>query len=190
MVIATFDVQTIPNDGRSGPSFSSVLYELDEDVTRHRGSAPTRKHDNVQSTSYVQNATDYIRKQGGVPQQLYESNKMYGTQPNRIAFGSCNEQDMTNKLWNIISERKPTAFIWGGDAVYAGTKESYDFSSQLISSSTRWAFPVMFMSLNVILSVQILYQIHMVPLTGRLYHLSQVTRVGHQNDCINYINNN
>jgi alkaline phosphatase D len=40
--------------------------------------------------------------------------------PSRLAFGSCNEQDMQNKLWPIIQERNPTAFIWGGDAIYAG----------------------------------------------------------------------
>jgi hypothetical protein len=43
------------------------------------------------------------------------------TKTNRIAFGSCNEQNMKNHLWNIIKERKPSAFIWGGDAIYAGT---------------------------------------------------------------------
>jgi hypothetical protein len=40
---------------------------------------------------------------------------------NRIAFGSCNEQNYKNRLWNIIQQRKPNAFIWGGDAIYAGT---------------------------------------------------------------------
>lgn len=39
----------------------------------------------------------------------------------RIAFGSCNDQDMQNNLWNRIDERNPAAFIWGGDAIYAGT---------------------------------------------------------------------
>lgn len=39
----------------------------------------------------------------------------------RIAFGACNEQDMVNNLWPIIEERDASAFIWGGDAIYAGT---------------------------------------------------------------------
>jgi hypothetical protein len=39
----------------------------------------------------------------------------------RIAFGSCNEQDLQNNLWPIIESRQPTAFVWGGDAIYAGT---------------------------------------------------------------------
>ena len=40
--------------------------------------------------------------------------------PSRIAFGSCNDQDKQNNLWQIIEARNPAAFIWGGDAIYAG----------------------------------------------------------------------
>jgi hypothetical protein len=40
--------------------------------------------------------------------------------PNRIAFGSCNEQDLQNNMWPIIEQRNPAAFIWGGDAIYGG----------------------------------------------------------------------
>jgi hypothetical protein len=40
---------------------------------------------------------------------------------NRIAFASCNDQDNQNNLWPIIQAREPVAFIWGGDAIYAGT---------------------------------------------------------------------
>jgi hypothetical protein len=38
----------------------------------------------------------------------------------RIAFGSCNDQDTKNNLWPIIESRNPAAFVWGGDAIYAG----------------------------------------------------------------------
>jgi alkaline phosphatase D len=38
----------------------------------------------------------------------------------RIAFGSCNRQDRQNNFWPIIEARRPVAFIWGGDAIYAG----------------------------------------------------------------------
>jgi alkaline phosphatase D len=41
--------------------------------------------------------------------------------PFRIAFGSCNDQDHQNNLWPIIESRRPAAFVWGGDAIYAGT---------------------------------------------------------------------
>lgn len=42
--------------------------------------------------------------------------------PHRIAFGSCNDQDSKNAFWPIIESRKPTAFVWGGDAIYADYK--------------------------------------------------------------------
>jgi hypothetical protein len=44
----------------------------------------------------------------------------------RIAFGSCNEQDLQNNLWSIIEERDPAAFIWGGDAIYGGELRTED----------------------------------------------------------------
>lgn len=44
--------------------------------------------------------------------------------PSRIAFGSCNEQSRENKMWSIIESRKPAAFVWGGDSIYAGKKTS------------------------------------------------------------------
>ena len=48
--------------------------------------------------------------------------------PDRIAFGSCNNQYNQNNLWPIIESRKPAAFVWGGDAIYAGERR---FSSRL-----------------------------------------------------------
>jgi hypothetical protein len=38
----------------------------------------------------------------------------------RIAFGSCNNQNLTNNLWEVITKREPIAFVWGGDVIYAG----------------------------------------------------------------------
>eukprot|EP00986_Skeletonema_menzelii_P015669 scaffold12351_cov141-Skeletonema_menzelii.AAC.2 len=40
-------------------------------------------------------------------------------QPYRLAFGSCSHPALPQPLWPIISSRKPSAFIWGGDAIYA-----------------------------------------------------------------------
>jgi len=37
----------------------------------------------------------------------------------RIFFGSCSSQYYEQPFWNIIKERNPTAFVWGGDAIYA-----------------------------------------------------------------------
>eukprot|EP00573_Skeletonema_grethae_P011403 CAMPEP_0201709098 /NCGR_PEP_ID=MMETSP0578-20130828/57768_1 /ASSEMBLY_ACC=CAM_ASM_000663 /TAXON_ID=267565 /ORGANISM="Skeletonema grethea, Strain CCMP 1804" /LENGTH=226 /DNA_ID=CAMNT_0048198043 /DNA_START=89 /DNA_END=765 /DNA_ORIENTATION=- len=40
-------------------------------------------------------------------------------QPYRLAFGSCSHPALPQPLWPIISSRKNSAFIWGGDAIYA-----------------------------------------------------------------------
>ena len=40
--------------------------------------------------------------------------------PSRILFGSCNSQNLTQPLWPVIMSRNGTAFVWGGDAIYAG----------------------------------------------------------------------
>ena len=42
------------------------------------------------------------------------------TSKSRIIFGSCNSQlHKEQPLWPVIESRNATAFIWGGDAVYA-----------------------------------------------------------------------
>jgi alkaline phosphatase D len=38
-----------------------------------------------------------------------------------IAFGSCNDQDIENKLWVEVLKNNPDVWIWGGDDVYADT---------------------------------------------------------------------
>ena len=49
-----------------------------------------------------------------------------------IAFGSCDNQNIQNVLWNEIRKNDPNIFIWGGDIVYAdgkdvkGMKKSYE----------------------------------------------------------------
>lgn len=39
--------------------------------------------------------------------------------PYRIAIGSCSHPSLPQPLWKIIQDRRPAAFVWGGDAVYA-----------------------------------------------------------------------
>tara|TARA_R110002126_G_scaffold112105_2_gene250214 strand:- start:1917 stop:2954 length:1038 start_codon:yes stop_codon:yes gene_type:complete len=39
-----------------------------------------------------------------------------------IAFGSCNKQYETNVLWKEILKNNPNLWIWGGDNIYADTK--------------------------------------------------------------------
>ena len=55
--------------------------------------------------------------------------------PSRIAFGSCNEQDRQNNLWPIIESRRPAAFVWGGDAIYAGACKMDDKIKELFFSN-------------------------------------------------------
>lgn len=40
-----------------------------------------------------------------------------------IAFGSCNRQTIKNKLWPAVLEQQPDLWIWGGDIIYADTKD-------------------------------------------------------------------
>ena len=39
-----------------------------------------------------------------------------------IAFGSCNNQQLPNKLWKEILKNKPNVWVWGGDIIYADTE--------------------------------------------------------------------
>ena len=38
-----------------------------------------------------------------------------------IAFGSCNNQNLTNELWPSIQKSNPDLWIWGGDIIYSDT---------------------------------------------------------------------
>ncbi|KAG7372397.1 phosphodiesterase/alkaline phosphatase D-like protein [Nitzschia inconspicua] len=61
--------------------------------------------------------------------------------PSRIAFGSCNEQNMQNDLWPIIASRNPTAFVWGGDAIYADSQGAIDWTTFPPQSTHQCATP-------------------------------------------------
>ena len=41
---------------------------------------------------------------------------------NRIAFGSCNRQDLPQPLWGLIKKDQPQVFVWSGDVVYTKTE--------------------------------------------------------------------
>jgi len=49
--------------------------------------------------------------------------------PSRIAFGSCNHQNREQPLWKIVKSRRPAAFVWGGDAIYADRFAGIDWST-------------------------------------------------------------
>jgi alkaline phosphatase D len=40
-----------------------------------------------------------------------------------IAFGSCANQNLENKLWQPILKNNPTVWIWGGDIIYSDTDD-------------------------------------------------------------------
>ena len=40
-----------------------------------------------------------------------------------IAFGSCNNQDSKNLLWDDILKNKPDLWIWAGDNIYSDTND-------------------------------------------------------------------
>ena len=41
----------------------------------------------------------------------------------RIAFGSCNHQDLPQPLWNDILQQKPQFWVWLGDNIYGDTED-------------------------------------------------------------------
>lgn len=52
-----------------------------------------------------------------------------------IVFGSCNPQDEPQPLWTAILKNEPDLFLWGGDNIYADTKNmakiEADYQKQL-----------------------------------------------------------
>ena len=69
--------------------------------------------------------------------------------PHRIAFGSCSHPSLPQPLWKIIKSRRPAAFVWGGDAIYAdkyaglnwtavGFHRINDDQTQNYSTSSSW----------------------------------------------------
>ena len=49
--------------------------------------------------------------------------------PYRIAIASCSHPALPQPLWPIISSRKPAAFVWAGDAIYADSFKGLDWKS-------------------------------------------------------------
>jgi alkaline phosphatase D len=40
-----------------------------------------------------------------------------------LAFGSCNNQELENTLWNEVEKHKPDVWVWGGDIIYSDTND-------------------------------------------------------------------
>ncbi len=47
----------------------------------------------------------------------------------RIAFGSCNDQNDPQPLWQDLQKTNPDLFIWGGDVIYADWEASYNMAA-------------------------------------------------------------
>jgi alkaline phosphatase D len=47
----------------------------------------------------------------------------------RIAFGSCNNQNHDQPLWDDLMLTKPDLWIWGGDVIYADWERHYDIKA-------------------------------------------------------------
>ena len=54
-------------------------------------------------------------------QTLYAQNSGYETF--KILFGSCNRVELPNPFWKQMAESQADVFIWGGDAIYADTRD-------------------------------------------------------------------
>lgn len=47
----------------------------------------------------------------------------------RIAFGSCNNQNDAQPLWQDLIKTNPDLFIWGGDIIYADWERNYNIKA-------------------------------------------------------------
>lgn len=58
----------------------------------------------------------------------------------RIIFGSCSSQHYSEqKFWPIIQSRNATAFVWGGDAVYADDRSTWEgFRRKRLNASPEY----------------------------------------------------
>lgn len=61
--------------------------------------------------------------------------------PHRIAIGSCSHPRLHQPLWKPIAARRPVAFIWGGDSVYADGFVGLNWTAVDFSSASSWTFP-------------------------------------------------
>ena len=55
----------------------------------------------------------------------------------RIAFGSCNDQNDAQPLWQDMQRTNPDLFIWGGDVIYADWENSYNMFSSYQKQSAN-----------------------------------------------------
>jgi hypothetical protein len=81
------------------------------------------------------------KNKNDLPPTMMNNEQEESHSKSRIAFGSCNVQDVQNNLWPVIESRKPVAFIWGGDAIYADQHTPTDWSTFPPTSELQCATP-------------------------------------------------
>lgn len=67
-----------------------------------------------------------------------------------IAFGSCNNQVLENKLWLDIEKSNPDLWIWGGDIIYSDTEDMHFMEQNYLKQKSDTAY------LNFIKNVDVL----------------------------------
>lgn len=58
----------------------------------------------------------------------------------RIAFGSCSRQSNHEQLWAEVVATKPDLWIWGGDNIYADTKNPQDLEKYYAEQKNRSSY--------------------------------------------------
>ena len=67
----------------------------------------------------------------GADQSVILDNVLMTNQPiTTIAFGSCNDEDKPQPLWDVIGSDNPDLWIWTGDNVYADTEDPEVFRAK------------------------------------------------------------
>jgi hypothetical protein len=126
-------LETEDSSSLETPSLSPNLGSgplLDDSPVSYRRSPSVRSKNN---NNIVNNNNDF-------PPTM-NSEQEESDSKHRIAFGSCNDQDVQNNLWPVIESRKPAAFIWGGDAIYSDFHTPTDWSTFPPTSELQCATP-------------------------------------------------
>lgn len=57
-----------------------------------------------------------------------------------IAFGSCNNQVLENKLWKAIEMNNPSVWIWGGDIIYSDTEDMLFMEQNYLNQKNNFEY--------------------------------------------------
>lgn len=102
---------------KPSPDISIPLYDNQNQRIKISHKRFTMSEQNADQTGSVGAAAATVVEQQR--QQLQPSASSH--RPSRILFGSCSSQSYSEQpLWSAILARNATAWVWGGDAIYAG----------------------------------------------------------------------